>query len=228
MKISSCFAGLAVAALVAAGMWAAEGRQRGGRQAAPSEFDLMVGELKLTDGQKAQIQEKMKAKEAALDAWNTANAEKVKAAEDAAAKAKGGDSTARKSAAEARKELQAGRDQATAEATAAILAVLTDEQKKTWDGLKLYQTLAARYKKVSLTEEQQAKAKAVCVLAAQELKAAEAEDAASGKRGKKGASVADKLKWAVENVILTPEQRQMLPQRGAGKKGAAQTPPANK
>ncbi|HUS90399.1 MAG TPA: hypothetical protein VM695_01070, partial [Phycisphaerae bacterium] len=66
-----------------------------------------------------------------------------------------------------------------------------------------------------LTEDQQAKIKAACIAAAAELAASEGDEKAAKKA--KG-SVNDKLKWAIEVVILTPEQRQALPQRGARKK----------
>jgi Spy/CpxP family protein refolding chaperone len=218
------FAAFAVLGVLAAGAWAARERGRGRRAKEPavSQYDLMVGELKLTDQQKAQLKEKIKAKEAAAAAWDKANAKRIEAADEAVQAAKGGgDSAARKSASQAKKELQAERDRATADAEAAILAVLTAEQKAAWDGLLLYQTVAARYRKVELTEEQTAKIKAACAVAAKELATSEGDDR-SAKRAK--GSIQEKLRWAIEVVILTPEQRQTLPQRGSRKKRSEPAP----
>ena len=212
-----------VAVTLVAGLTAGtlSARERGGKKKSAqepevSQFDTMVKELKLSDPQQAQLKEKMKACEDALAAWNQANADKVKAAEEAGKKAKESkDAADRKQAGAMNKELQAARAAATADAAAAVMAILTPEQKAAWEGLQLYKTVITRYRAVDLTEDQQAKIKAACIAAAAELAASEGDEKAAKKA--KG-SVNDKLKWAIEVVILTPEQRQALPQRGARKK----------
>lgn len=213
------FAAVTLVAGLAAGALTA--RERGGKRKSAqepevSQLELMVKELKLSDQQQAQLKEKIKARDDAVVAWNQANADKIKAAEEAGKKARESkDAADRKQAGAVNKELQAARAAATAEADAAILAALTDEQKAAWGGLQLYKTVMSRYRKVELTEDQQAKIKAACTAAAAELAAAQGDEKAAKKA--KG-SVNEKLQWAIDVVILTPEQRQAVPQRGGRKK----------
>ena len=102
------------------------------------------------------------------------------------------------------KALETEREAAMAKADADILAVLTPEQKGDWDGAKLYNTTINRYKKVSPTEEQQAKIKAVCKAAAAELAGLKDDD----KKAKQArTAVPAKVMFAIEEVILTPEQK---------------------
>ena len=177
--------------------------------------DLMVRECKLSDDQQKAVAEKFKLKLTALAAWEKDNAEKVKAAEEAAKAARQGtDKYAKKTASDNLKGLEAGRTQATAEADKAILDVLTAEQKDAWAGTQLAQTLLPRYKKANLTDDQTAKIKSACAIAAREL----AELSGDDKKTKQGRSTVEKsLKWAIDNVILTPEQRAAKPARPAQK-----------
>jgi Spy/CpxP family protein refolding chaperone len=202
MNSLRCLVGLAVlAALAAVSAAAGEGgaRRGAGREPAESQYDLMARELKPTEQQQAQLKEKIAARDAALAAWTTANAAKVKAAEDAVKAARGGtDADAKKKAADDMKAIRAERDKATAEADAAVLAVLTAEQKTAWDTFKLYQTTVAKYKKITLTEEQSAKIKAACAAAWKELEANQGDDRAE-KRAR--SDVNGKLTWAIEVVI---------------------------
>ncbi len=216
---------MALVALVAGQAAAGErGGRRAGREPQVSEYDLMVRELKLTEQQQADLKVKAKAKEDAGAAWDAANADKLKAAEDAAKAARGGnDPAAKKTAAENLKALRAQRDEATAAASAAILTVLTPEQKAAWEGFKLYETVVARYKKLTLTEEQQAKIKATCAIASRELEGNQGDDKAAKKAR---TEINNKLRWAIEAVILTPEQREAVPAKGGRKGGAAAPAPA--
>ena len=219
---------LGVVALVALVIGQAAAGERGGRRAGKepqvSEYDLMVRELKLTEQQQADLKVKVKAKEDAAAAWDAANAEKLKAAEDAAKAARGAnDPAAKKTAAENLKALRTQRDEATATASAAILTVLTPEQRAAWEAFKLYGTVVGRYKKLTLTEEQQAKIKAACAVASKELEENQGDD----KSAKKARTeINNKLRWAIEAVILTPEQREAVPTKGGRKGGAAAPAPA--
>jgi len=201
--------GVGLAVLVAASVDAGErgGRRGRGREPEPSLFDLMVSECKLTPEQQTAIKAKIKAKEDAVAAWDKANAEKVRAAEDAVQAARsGGDADARKKAGAAMRALNAERAAATADADAAILTVLTPDQKAKWQAFQLYQTVMRRYRKAELTEEQTAKVKAACAAAWKELSALDAD--ADDKTTRRERSAIDgKLRWAIENVILTPDQR---------------------
>ena len=221
--------GVGLAVLVAATVQAGErGAGRGrGKEPEQSQFDLMVGECRLTDEQQATLKAKIKAKEDALAAWDTANAEKVEAAEAASKAARSGtDTNAKKQAGATMKALQVERAAATADADAAILAVLTPEQKGAWEAFQLYQTVMRRYRTVELTEEQAAKVKAACAIACKELGAV--EGGSDDKAARKAKSETEgKLRWAIEAVILTPEQREAVASQARGRKAAA-TPADNK
>lgn len=177
--------------------------------------ELVIRECKLNDEQQKTIKEKFQLKLEALETWEKANAEKVKAAGEAAKTARqGADAAAKKKAAGDLKELEANRTQATAEADKAILAVLSDEQKLTWAGVELAQATLPHYKKANLTDEQTAKIKAACLVAAKDLAACSGDD----KRAKQGKTTVQKsLSWAIDNVILTAEQRESVSRKPARK-----------
>ena len=206
-------------ALVAGAASAARAPEKGTVESVQAEADQMAAECKLTADQQAALKEKVKAKVGALEAWLKVNGEKLKAAQDAAKAARSGtDDAAKKKAGADLKALDTDRDSALAKAEADIQAVLTPEQKGDWDAAKLYQTTIGRYKKVNPTEEQQAKIKAVCKAAAAELAGLKDDD----KKSKAARSaVPAKLKFAIEEVILTPDQKASVvtaPKPAAGKK----------
>jgi hypothetical protein len=69
------------------------------------------------------------------------------------------------------------------------------------------QTLLPRYKKANLTDDQTAKVRASCIIAAKDL----ATFAGDDRKDKQGRATVQKcLKWAIDNVILTPEQREII------------------
>ena len=212
----------ALAVLIAATVEAGErgGRRGRGREPEQSQFDLMVSECKLTDEQQTALKGKAKARDDALAAWNTANAEKVEAAEAAAKAARSGtDASAKKQAGAAVRALATERAAATAAADAAMLTVLTAEQKAKWQAFQLYQTVMKRFRKVELTDAQTAKVKAACGAACKELGAVEGD--ADDKAARKVKSAVDgKLRWAIENVILTPEQRAATARKPRGGQAA--------
>ncbi|MGA2498946.1 MAG: hypothetical protein ABSH20_14485 [Tepidisphaeraceae bacterium] len=187
---------------------AARRAPKSAQETVQEQCDLMVQECKLTEEQQKTIKEKFKVKQAALEAWDKANAEKVTAAEEAAKTARAGtDAAAKKTANDNLKALMDERAQATAEADKAILAVLTEPQKATWAGAELAQTTLPRYKKANLTDEQTAKIKAACAIAAKDLAGFTGDD----RKDKQGRTTVQKcLKWAIDNVILTPEQRDVV------------------
>ena len=217
--------GVGLAVLVAATVEAAErgGRRGRGREPEQSQFDLMVGECKLTGDQQTALKAKVKAKDDAVAAWDKANAEKIKAAEDAVQAARsGGDADAKRKAGAAMRALNTERAAATADADAAMLTVLTAEQKAKWQAFQLYQTVMKRFRKVELTDEQTAKVKAACGAACKELGAVEGD--ADDKAARKVKSAIDgKLRWAIENVILTAEQRASVATPPRGRKAAGGT-----
>jgi len=179
--------------------------ERGSVEAIQAEADQIAAECKLTADQQATLKEKVKAKVAALEAWLKVNGEKLKAAQDAAKAARSGtDDAAKKKAGADLRALETERNQALIQADEAILAVLTPEQKADWDGAKMCQTMLNRYKKVNLTDEQTAKIKAVCKAAAAELAGLKDDD----KKAKQArAAVPAKVMFAIEELLLTPEQK---------------------
>ena len=208
-----------VTVLAGEALTARERGRRRGREPEESLFDQLVRECKLTANQQADAKEKLKAHEAALAAWDKANAQKVEAAETAAKDARaGGDADARKKTSGELRALRTAREESAAEAGAAVFTVLTPEQKATWNAYQLYKTIAARYRRAELTEEQSAKIRAGCAVACKEL--AEIDDA-DPKAKKANREITNKLRWAIDVFVLTPEQREALARKptGKGRKG---------
>ena len=179
------------------------------------QHELLLNESKPSEEQQKALTEKFATKQEALAAWEKTNADKLKAAEEAAAAArKGSYASAKKSAAGTLKELTANRDLATAEADRAIEAILTEEQRASWAGAQMAQSTLRRLQRANLTAEQTEKIKSACVAAARDLAAFEGED----KKAKKGRTAVQKsLQWAIQNVVLTAEQRPSRAGRGGTK-----------
>jgi len=206
--------------------------EQAAKEALQAEAALVTAECKLTEDQQKTFQEKVKAKEAALETWFKANNEKLAAADEAVKQARTGtDAAAKKKANDDMKTLLADQARAAAEADAAILAILTPEQKQAWEGILLYQTTAKRYAKTKPTEEQSGRIKAACVIAAHEMSQARAKAPGDDRAEKKAkGDLEGKLRWAIENVILTPEQRDLVAKKPAARAAPAGqpggTPPA--
>ena len=223
MRAMRWLALVAVVTVLGAGaLDAREGRRRRGKEPPESLSDQLVRECKLTAKQQTDLKAKIKARDDALAAWDKANAEKVQAAETAAKDARaGGDADARKKASGEVRALKAAREESAAQATAAVFALLTPEQKAAWGGYQLYQTTVGRYRRAELTEEQLAKIKAACAVAAKDLGEIDEADS-KAKRAKR--AVTDKLRWAINVFVLTPEQRETVGKRPArgGRQGQDQ------
>ena len=172
------------------------------------EQDTMIRQCNPSAEQQKAIKEKFQLKQKALETWEQANAAKLTAAEEAAKTArKGTDDAAKKKANGDLKALVQDRTQVAAEADKAIVAVLSAEQQTTWAGFQMAQTLLPRYKKANLTDDQTAKVRASCIIAAKDL----ATFAGDDRKDKQGRATVQKcLKWAIDNVILTPEQREII------------------
>ena len=170
--------------------------------------DAMIRECKLGEEQQKTLKEKFQLKRKALETWEQANAAKLAAAQEAAKAArKGTDDAAKRKANDDLKALAQDRTQATAEVDKAILEIPSAEQQVVWAGFQIVQTTLPRYKKANLSEEQTAKVKACCMLAAKDLAAFPGDD----RKDKQGRATVQKcLKWAIDNVILTPEQRETI------------------
>jgi len=188
------------AALVLAGS-AASAQQR---DKGEGLFDQLVRECTLTEDQQTAVKEKIKARDEVLARWDKENSEKVQAAKDVAKEAASkGDDEAKKKAGTDMKALRTAREEAAAETTKAIFAVLTDEQKAVWKSYELYLTTSSRYRKAELTGDQQAKIRAVCSVVQKEI-------AEAGEDSKAARELANRLRWGIEVFILTPEQRKAV------------------
>lgn len=179
-------------------------RRGGGRNPEVDLLEELVRECKITAEQQADVKAKIEARDKVLAEWDKANAEKLAAAEAASKDARSkNDDDAKKKASAAMKELQTARTEAAAEAAAAVLTALTPEQKAAWAGYELFKSTTGRYRKAELTEEQLKQARAACAFAAKEL-------AEIGEDGKAQKTLAAKLRWAIEAVVLTAAQREAL------------------
>lgn len=211
MKTMKMFVFAAVLTGLAGGALAAKDGSRGrrrGRKPEENLLDQLVRECKLTDKQQADVKEKIEARDAALAAWDKANAEKVQTAETAAKDARGKqDAEARKTTGAQLRELRTARQESGAQATAAVMTVLTPKQKTAWDTYQLYKSTIARYRKAELTEEQLAKVKIACAAAAKEIGEIDENES---KPKKIVGEVNKKLRWAIDVLVLTPMQREGL------------------
>lgn len=206
---------MVVPVLAAGALDAKDKKRRKGRKQEESVLDQLVRECKLNEDQQARVKEKIKARDDALAKWDEANGEKVQAAEDAAREARSkDDDDLKKSTRDALRELRNARKEAASDATDAVFQVLTAEQKAAWDAYQLYQSTIARYRRVTLTEEQLARVKLACGAASSEI----AELGEEGKPGKAQRAILLKLRWAIDVLVLTAEQQETLG-RGPKRKG---------
>lgn len=197
----------------------APAKEKAAKSPLKGEYAIMVAELKLTDQQAADLAAKIKAKDEAVAAWEKENGDKLKAAQEAAKKAReGADKDAAKKASADLKDLSGARAKIQADAMAAIYAILTPEQKQQWDGFVLYRSATAKFRKANLTEDQQKKMRELAGAAAKELAGAKADD----KKAK--TEIQGKLAKDIE-ALLTAEQKESLK---AAAKPADEKPAAEK
>ncbi|MDP6636875.1 MAG: hypothetical protein QGG42_18400 [Phycisphaerae bacterium] len=182
--------------------------RRRGRKPQVSLAEQILAECKLTDKQKADLKERVKARDAVLAEWDKANAKKVETAEAAAKDARTKqDAEARKKAASELRQLKTARQESAAQTTAGIIGILTPKQRLAWETFQLYTSTVNRYRRAELTEEQLAKVKVACGAAAKEL--GEIDENESKPKKIIGA-VNQKLRWAIDVLVLTPQQREAL------------------
>ena len=229
MRAITCLASALVLAVLAAQAPAAQRlpADETAKQAVAADAAIITAECKLTDDQQATLKDKVKAKQETIDAWYKTNADKLKAAEEAAKQAKTGDPAAKKKAGDDKKALQADLAKASSQIDAEILAILTADQKRTWEGALFCQTTLAKYKKTNLTEDQTAKVKVASMAAGKQLSDATATAGGDDRAIKKAkGDIEGKLKWAIDTLILTPEQRELVTKKPAPKAEAATPAPA--
>jgi Spy/CpxP family protein refolding chaperone len=182
-------------------------------------YAQMVTICKLSDQQVTDLKTKVKARDDAVAAWMTPNADKMKAADEAVKKAKeGSDKAAGKKANEDRQKLMAERTKIEADGMVAIYAVLTPEQKQAWDGQQMYMQMSGRFKRANLTEEQRTKIRPLCDQAAKDEAVVKGDEKAARKAK---SDIQAKVIKTIEDTILTAEQKAEMAKKQEPKAKAA-------
>jgi len=175
------------------------------------EYEVMVEALGLTEQQQAQVSEKLIALGKAEADWTKANGAKVEELNEAIRKAREADD--REASSKAYRERMALYIQRTADIAphrAALLAVLTPEQRAKLGTLLLSQRVEKRWRSLQLTDEQKALIAASCEAA---VKASPDLDVTDGRAI---AAVMRKIFGEARQKVLTDEQREKedgLPRR---------------
>jgi hypothetical protein len=173
------------------------------------EYAMMVSVLKLDEAAQAKIEEQVAANQAALKAWDEQHGQAYKDKRKAAKEAQ--DKEEKKRLMEEADQLRAERNALAEAGREKVMDLLTEEQKKTWEGFVLWRGMARRYRKADLTDEQKDAAVALCVEAAPTLPSA---DDAEKRTERKEAL--DKLGEKI-NGLLTPEQVEAMSKPKADK-----------
>lgn len=168
----------------------------------------MASQLGLSAEQTAALQQKVAARQAAIEEWNQANAEKIKTIKASMKEARSnGNKDEMKKLKGEMNELNKARKNVESEATAACMAVLTAEQRKQWGGIQFCDRILRKYRKAKLDEAQQAKAKELCL-------ATVAQVATADRKARRG--IMKKLDSDIR-ALLTDEQKQTMSARAKGK-----------
>jgi Spy/CpxP family protein refolding chaperone len=184
-----------------------------------TEFELMVRELKLTEPLLSQVKEKFQAMEKALADWDKEAAirvEKIEAAVTGARNAGNSDEVAK--LLQQRMDLQGERAKLAEKLMREILALLSPEQQTEWEGFKLYQATANRFKALKLTDDQLVKIRDLC------RQGAKAEAEARITDGNV-TMIRAKLFKDIRELVLTQEQRDKLGGRTTPSAAPVQTAP---
>jgi len=159
----------------------------------------MVKVCDLDEAQQQKIADLMAARNKALTEFHQANKDKIKELQDAAKKARQSkDREAAKKAYADMNALNAQRNEIMKKSQAAVLGVLTPEQRAKWDEYNVLNAVRGRFRGVKLTDQQMAKIKAEYV------KAAAGADMTDDKARYK---VIRDLSVKIDNEILTDDQK---------------------
>ncbi len=168
------------------------------------EYGIMAGVLKFDKAQKAKLIEALEINKTAKRQWAESDeGKKMQELSQAHAKArKDGDKEKTKSLAAELKKLKKSQAKVVAEGKTRIMAVLTDEQKKSWAAFGLERRAMRLYKKLDLTDAQRKQIKDLC---------AEAIKNRPADADKKAIAKADKqLMSDIAEKVLTDAQREQL------------------
>lgn len=162
-------------------------------------------DLKMTDEQVEKYKQIIDTKQTAEKQWNAENVQAYKQAKEAyTAAKKSGDKKAIKTAKEVYNASKKGKYTAGNAFNKAFAELLTDEQKGTYEGVKLASSANWYLKKAGATQAQQAKVKELALIEGAKL----AELKASGKKAYNKAKHEFKMK--IVDEVLTEEQKATL------------------
>ena len=210
-------AALALAAPVLAQEEGGEGAAKETKPVLRGEYAMMAGECKMDDAQKAALAAAVAAKDEAMKPDRERSGALKK---DLAAAKEAGDKEAVKRIGEEMKTLQEQQGAIETEHQAKILAVLTSEQRETWEGFCLWRDLMQRYRRAELADEQKAQVRTLANQAASEALAVRGDEEEARKARE---AIQKNLRAHIEAEILTAEQKEKL---AAPKPAAAEKAPA--
>lgn len=169
-------------------------------------YAIMASVCKLTDEQKTQFEEKIKARSEALKAWDDgADGQKVAELKKKLSDIPREKREERGELAKQLKPLEAGRAKIEKETRDAILAILTPEQRVLWDGQQLYTQRMRGLGRAKLTDEQKEKVRELC----QQTAKAISELPEKERRGKVK-ELEKQLSAKIDQEVLTAEQREAM------------------
>ena len=183
------------------------------KSATQGYYAILANELKLEGDAKAKYEEAIKARAAAIKAWDDTNGAKVKELDTAAKTAKAGtDKAAAKTANDALKSARAPREAIEEEHKKKILAALSPDHRKTARGYGFYMGAGLKFSKATLTDDQKAKVKALALESGKKT-SDEMKDADVDK-------VREDFYAQVSKDILTEDQRTAVATKAPAKKKA--------
>lgn len=179
----------------------------------------MVEQAKLSPEQVKQLEEKVQAKQTALEEWKKTNADKMTELKNQIKEA-GADKEKVKALKDQMAAIEAQKAEIEKKYDADVDSILTAEQKVAWNGFKLYRTTMGKYAKAKLTADQEAKIREMAAAAAKDMPA----------QGKEKEEAMGKFYKSVEEQVLTPEQREMFqkPAKKGGEKAEGDKAKAEK
>ena len=184
-----------------------EGRRKHG-PALQGEYAIMAKVLKLDEATQAKIKEQFEANRKARNDWEEANGAKLRELRQEAAKArKAKDKEKVEQLEKDRAALEQAEAKLRTDARESIMALLTEEQRTTWNGFILRRGIMGRFKKVKLTDEQEVQMQKMCEESAKTVPPADAHD----REARKARTEAlEKLCDDIAQKVLTEEQRKKL------------------
>ncbi len=181
------------------------------KSAAQGYYAFLARELKLEGDAKAKYEEALKARAAAIKAWDDANGAKLKELDAASKAAKAGtDKAAAKKASDDLKAARAPREAIEDEHKKKILASLSPEHRQVARGYNFYTGAGVKFSKAELTDDQKAKVKSLALESGKKT-SDDMKDADLDK-------LRDEFYATVSKDVLTEAQRTALATKAAPKK----------